>query len=159
MFSTRICVVAVGRMKNPFLRSAFLDYLQRAERFFKMDVLEQRRGLYTSPGRVALERKKERERLVAKRGERAFLVVLDERGQDLSTAELAAKLRELQERGCTEILFFIGGPFGLAEGLESEADLLLSLSRLTLPHELARVMLMEQLYRCGTILSGENYHK
>jgi 23S rRNA (pseudouridine1915-N3)-methyltransferase len=158
-FSTKIRIVVVGKMKNPFFRDAFEDYLRRAERFFRTEVVELRRGTYGTYGRVELERRKEWEQLRARHGERTFLVVLDEKGKDLSTMDLAGKLRELQERGYAEVLFFIGGPFGLAHGLEARADLLLSLSRLTLPYELARVMLMEQIYRCGTILSGENYHK
>jgi 23S rRNA (pseudouridine1915-N3)-methyltransferase len=121
--------------------------------------VELKRRSYGKADRVEGELENERRKLESKKKERSFLIVLDEKGKELTTGELAAMISDLQKRRYTEIRFFIGGPYGMAPGARAGSDLLLSMSRLTLPHQLARVMLMEQIYRCGTILSGENYHK
>jgi 23S rRNA (pseudouridine1915-N3)-methyltransferase len=86
-------------------------------------------------------------------------VVMDERGQLLTSAELAQQLERWMNSGAKQISFIIGGAAGLEPSLRDSADLLLALSPMTLPHELARVILSEQLYRAMTIIRGEPYHK
>ncbi|MHB8418837.1 MAG: 23S rRNA (pseudouridine(1915)-N(3))-methyltransferase RlmH [Myxococcales bacterium] len=91
--------------------------------------------------------------------ERDLAVALDERGEMLSSEGLASRLREVERSGGRDLAFLVGGPGGLDPALLGEAKWKLSLSRLTLPHQLARVVLLEQIYRALTILRGEPYHK
>ena len=87
-----------------------------------------------------------------------FLVVLDSRGKQLSSEDLAGNLRKHLEQGTQQLVFVVGGPDGFSEALRTQAPLTLSLGPMTFPHELARVVLLEQLYRAFTILKGHPYH-
>lgn len=89
----------------------------------------------------------------------AKVIVLDERGQNMKSAELAAKIENWQLNGCSEICFLIGGADGHLESTRQKADLLLSFGKLTLPHMLMRAVLAEQIYRIQTIIAGHPYHR
>lgn len=97
-------------------------------------------------------------RIVAALPKGACRVVLDERGESLTTRALAARMAQWRQRG-RDVAFIIGGADGVAAALKEEADLLWSLSALTLPHQLARIVLAEQLYRATTLLAGHPYHR
>jgi 23S rRNA (pseudouridine1915-N3)-methyltransferase len=103
-------------------------------------------------------RQKEAQALLARKGPQDWLVALDERGQELTSEELAQFLGKAQ-LGSRDVLCVIGGDEGLDASVRQQAHLVLSLSRMTLPHRLARVVLVEQLYRALTLLKGEPYHK
>ena len=89
----------------------------------------------------------------------AYLVAMCVEGQGASSEELASRIKSLDERGAGRICFLVGGSFGLDEGLKKRADWRLSMSKMTFPHHLARVMLAEQVYRAFTINAGKRYHK
>lgn len=154
----RALVVAVGTRMPQWVVDAFEDYRSRMPREFKVDLVEvkaeKRTGSLTAERAMALEC--QRIRAALPRGCR--IVALDERGRTLTSEQFAAELERLRSEG-DDIAFLIGGADGLAPELKSTAAMLLSLSRMTLPHGMARVLLAEQLYRAHTISSGHPYHR
>jgi 23S rRNA (pseudouridine1915-N3)-methyltransferase len=152
----KVRLLAIGRDRSGLFAPAVDEYLSRLSRTLKVELVElpeARRQAGTpqareEEGATLLARLKPGERLVA----------LDERGEQPSSLELARRLARWQERG-QDVALVIGGADGLAPAVLARADERLSLSRLTLPHRLARLVLVEQLYRAVTILRGEPYHK
>jgi 23S rRNA (pseudouridine1915-N3)-methyltransferase len=148
-------IVAVGRPPAGPLREAIAEFETRASRYWPIEIAEVR----AEPARsrkAAEVRRLEGERL-SKRAS-GVIVVLDERGRSLSTDRFAAWMTERRDRA-EDVAFLIGGAFGLDDALREHASLVLSVSPWTLPHDLARLVLAEQLYRAGTISRGEPYHK
>jgi 23S rRNA (pseudouridine1915-N3)-methyltransferase len=155
----KVVVVAVGRARGP-LGEAVAEYEARAGRYWKLEAVEVAGGLKGSSS-AAPERvmEAEAERILARVPVGLELVALTREGRGMSSRELAAYLRELGTRSAPGVAFVIGGAFGLGEAVLGRASRELSLSALTLPHEMARLVLAEQLYRAGTIVRGEPYHK
>lgn len=148
----RLHILAVGRNKGA-LAELFADYAKRLNWTCDVREIDAPRGL---SGEIL--KRKEAEKLAALLPDKAFVVALDERGKDLGSEEFAAKLRQWQERS-GDIAFILGGADGLSEELRQRADFILGLGRKTWPHMLARVMLMEQIYRAQQILAGHPYHR
>jgi 23S rRNA (pseudouridine1915-N3)-methyltransferase len=150
-------VVAVGRVRDVALRAACDDYLGRARRGARIEVHE-----VTEAGRAggtpAVTRRIEGERLRRATPGGALRVALTREGR-VHTSEHFARVVGRWREGARDVAFLLGGAHGLADGLLRDADVALSLSPMTLPHELARLVLLEQLYRAGTISRGEPYHK
>jgi 23S rRNA (pseudouridine1915-N3)-methyltransferase len=147
----RIRLVSVGRDKE-FTAQGAQDYAERIRRFAPLELVE----LSAATGPDAKER--EAERILAKRLPRGELWALDERGTELSSSELAARVARLRD-SALDLTLCVGGDEGLAAAVAREARFIWSLSRLTLPHRLARVVALEQLYRAFEILRGGPYHK
>jgi len=139
--------------------AAFNDYWRRMRALWKLELIElptaSRRDI---GGQAAVAKSAEARRLLELLGPRDFIVALDEHGTQKSTVELSLWLEQRRASG-KDLAFVIGGPDGLAEEVLARAHLRWSLSRLTLPHGLARVMLVEQIYRATTILAGHPYHR
>ena len=152
----RVIVAAVGKPRNAALAAAIEFYETRAGRYWPLDVREVREepARATAPDQV---REREGERL-ASRIEGADLVVCDERGEAMTSAAFARFLQEARERA-RDVAFVIGGAYGLSPALRKRAARRLALAPWTLPHEMARLVLAEQIYRAGTIVRGEPYHK
>ncbi len=154
----KLLILAVGRLRSPFYRQAFEDYGRRLVHYTRFESVEVK-GVKLPPKESAATRKsilaREAERLLARIPAGARTVALAEEGRTLDSAGLADLVG--RERGGV-LVFVVGGSLGLHDDLKKRADLLLSLSRMTLPHELARLVLAEQLYRAFTILRGEPYH-
>jgi 23S rRNA (pseudouridine1915-N3)-methyltransferase len=152
----RIVVAAVGKPRNAALAAAILDYETRAARYWPLEVHEVReeRAASASPGVV---RERVGDRLLEQVGGTA-IVVCDANGKSLDSENFAQWLQREREKG-QDTSFVIGGAFGLSASVIGAARLKLSLAPWTLPHELARLVLAEQLYRAGTIIRGEPYHK
>lgn len=152
----KLIVAAVGKPRNAALAAAIEQYEARAARYWPLEVREVREE--TGRGtRAELVREKEAERLVT-RVEGASVVACDERGTAMTSSRFATFLQEARERA-RDVAFVIGGAHGLADSLRDRAQTRLALAPWTLPHELARLVLAEQLYRAGTIVRGEPYHK
>jgi 23S rRNA (pseudouridine1915-N3)-methyltransferase len=152
----QFALVVVGKPRDGAMAEAVHEYERRAARYWPLDVREVRE----EPARSAspdLVRKREGERLAERAGS-AVLVACDVGGSNLSSAQFADWMQRSRERG-RDLAFVIGGAYGLADDLRARAETKLSLSAFTLPHELARLVLAEQLYRAGTIVRGEPYHK
>jgi 23S rRNA (pseudouridine1915-N3)-methyltransferase len=147
--------VAVGRPPAGPLRDAIEDYEKRASRYWPLEIVEVRAESARSRSPVEV-RRLEGERLVGKVG--GILVALDEKGKTFSSAKFAQWMVERREHA-EDTTFVIGGAYGLDEVVRKRAAMLLSLSPWTLQHEMARLLLAEQLFRAGTIHRGEPYHK
>ena len=148
-------IVVVGRPPAGALRDAIAEYEQRASRYWPIEVLEVQAEPAKSrtPDEV---RRREAERLLERIS--GTIVALDERGRSLTTEAFAKWIAERRDRA-EDTSFVVGGAFGLDESVRKRASLILAIAPWTLQHELARLVLTEQLYRAGTILRGEPYHK
>ena len=154
----KVRILAVGKLKETRSREAAEDYLARVNRYLPCEVVEVKdAGGERDEARIlASEARRLRD---AAAGDGEFRVALDVRGKSYSSVEFARFLGDRMSHGGGDLAFLIGGPWGLEPGLRRECELQLSLSALTFPHDLVRVILLEQIYRALTILRGEPYHK
>lgn len=152
----KVIVAAVGKPRDAALAAAIEQYEQRAARYWPLDVREVKAEMARGDA-IEDVRAKEGERLAA-RVEGATVVACDEGGATMTSSTFAKFLQDARERA-RDLAFVIGGAYGLADSLRSRAQTRLALAPWTLPHELARLVLAEQLYRAGTIVRGEPYHK
>jgi 23S rRNA (pseudouridine1915-N3)-methyltransferase len=149
----RFRFVWIGKTRDARLRALVDEYLQRLGRFTRFEVTELREGT----GRAGIE--DESKRIIGALHSDGLTVLLDVEGREWSSPQLAAEVEKWQNGGVKEIAFVIGGPTGVNPQVAARADLRWSLSRLTLTHEMARVLLVEQLYRAYTIIHGLPYQK
>jgi 23S rRNA (pseudouridine1915-N3)-methyltransferase len=155
----KILLLAVGRVKGT-VAEAVEDYEERARRYWKLEVIEVAAGAPGGAGASAERvRAAESERILARLPDGLELVAMTRVGQAMSSKELATYLDGLGTRSSLGAAFVIGGAYGLDESVFARASKKVSLSALTLPHEMARLVIAEQLYRAGTIVRGEPYHK
>lgn len=154
----RIAVVAIGSPRDSALAALIREYESRASRYFSFDVIEVPgvRGGSLNPDEV---RRREGEALLAKTPVRLARFAVTRIGRSMSSSELATRLGEMGTYGLPGAAFIIGGAHGLDEAVLEAAEERLSLSAFTFPHEIARLVLAEQIYRAGTINRGEPYHK
>jgi 23S rRNA (pseudouridine1915-N3)-methyltransferase len=153
----RIFIVAVGKPRNAGLATAIAEYEMRAGRYWPLECIEVREEPAKSAS-ADLVREREGERLAARVAGGALLVCCDPGGRRMDSAAFSAWLQGERERG-RDVAFVIGGAYGLSPALVQRAAVRLELAPWTLPHELARLVLAEQLYRAGTIVRREPYHK
>lgn len=153
---SKIGFIWVGKPKEKFYREGCEHYWKKLGRFFKLEESTVKDG----PGKLpAPERnKKEGEGILTKARPSDMLIIMDEFGDRVTSKKLATQLRTWTEDPNLRPTFVIGGPFGLSESVKAKARIKLRLSDMTLPHELARLVLLEQLYRAGTILRNMPYH-
>jgi 23S rRNA (pseudouridine1915-N3)-methyltransferase len=149
-------LAVVGRVKEPHWRAACDEYLKRLRPYATMDVVEvSDRDLGTDPGRAVAA---EGVDLLRALPDGSYVVVLDLGGTQRTSEQFSEDLAALMVRGRSDITFVIGGSAGLAPEVLARADVVLSLSKMTLPHQLARVVLLEQIYRAFKIMRNEPYH-
>jgi len=152
-----VTVAAVGKLRTVYWLAAQQEYAKRIRRYVKLDIIEARDHVGTGVAdAVAMQR--EGQGLLDAVAGIPWVVMLDVQGKHAGSDGLARYLRK-QVDTYRDLAFVIGGPVGLSDEVQTAANDALSLSTLTLPHELARVVLLEQLYRALTILNGEKYHK
>jgi 23S rRNA (pseudouridine1915-N3)-methyltransferase len=154
----RIRIIAVGERMPHWVDEVVDDYTRRLAGSLKVALVEVPAGQRSSRGDPTQAMHSEGQRILALIKPQEFVAALDERGVQLTTRELATWLSGRMNDG-RDLALLIGGPDGLAGEVRSRADQQLSLSRLTLPHPLVRVVLAEQLYRAHTVLSGHPYHR
>ena len=150
-------LIWVGKTKNEHLRRLTDDYLQRLARFARCEVTEVRESDHSSQPQSVLDT--EGKRIVNALTANALVVLLDLDGRQWSSPELAAEVERWQGSGVKDVAFVIGGHYGVSADIRQLANVRWSLSRLTLTHEMARVLTVEQLYRAYTILHGLPYQK
>ena len=158
----KVTVLCVGKLKEKFYLDAVAEYAKRLQRHCKLEIVElpeQRLPERPSQGEVdaALEREAAAIREKLPRGGAVIAMCIE--GKLLSSEEMAKKLMDFGLAGKSQLTFLIGGSVGLHPSLKAQADLRLSMSPMTFPHHLARVMLLEQLYRAFKIREGSSYHK
>jgi 23S rRNA (pseudouridine1915-N3)-methyltransferase len=155
----RFVVAAVGRLKTPHFAAACHDYQGRLAHTFPTTVVEIKDPPRTGGGRPEQWKAQEATGLLAALPPGGRLVALDERGRSLTSRAFAEWVGHVRDQGVPAVVFAIGGPDGLDESVRKRADMVLSFGAMTMPHELVRVVLLEQLYRAGAILSGSPYHR
>jgi 23S rRNA (pseudouridine1915-N3)-methyltransferase len=154
----KLVVASVGKAKGA-IGDAIGEYESRVRRYFAFEAHEVKEEQYRGRGDAARVRDEEGKRLLARVPAGAEIVALHETGKAWDSHRLASYLADLQLRSSPGAAFLIGGAYGLSDEILARANHLLALGSLTLPHELARLVLTEQLYRAGTINRGEPYHK
>ena len=158
----RLTIAAIGRMKQGPDRALVERYLDRLSKVGGQVGLDFRGLKETVESRlqsVGERRKEEAAKLVAGLDDDCLRIVFDERGTSMSSEDFAAMLGNFRDAGRREVCFFLGGPDGHDPELAASAEKLLSFGKMTFPHQIARLMLAEQLYRATTILSGHPYHR
>ena len=157
-----ITLIAMGKLKEPFYLSAAAEYAKRLGgycRFTLTELPEVRLPENPSPSEIAQGLDKEANAILARIPKGAWLCVFTPEGKLLSSEDFAAKLREVKNTGKGSACFLIGSSFGIAPRVKSRADFRLSMGPMTFPHHLARIMVLEQLYRAEAIQAGSKYHK
>ena len=158
----RLTIACVGRMKSGperELANRYLDRLAKSGAPLGLDYATLTEHTESRAAGVAERKRDEAARMLASLPEKTVLVALDETGKTLSSEEFAAELARLRDEGIRDLALVIGGPDGLDPELRSKARLVLSLGRMTWPHQIARMLLAEQIYRATTILAGHPYHR
>ena len=158
----KITVITVGKIKEKFTRDAIAEYTKRLSKYCKLEIIEvaDEKTQENASNIVCNQiRQKEGERILKYIREDAFVVTLEIKGKLLTSEELAEKIEKLGVQGTSHIIFVIGGSIGLSQEVMGKSNLALSFSKMTFPHQLMRVILLEQIYRSYRIISGEPYHK
>ncbi|GFI61377.1 ribosomal RNA large subunit methyltransferase H [Clostridiales bacterium] len=158
----KVTIIGVGRLKEKFWRDAVAEYSKRLGRYIKLDIIEvpdEKAPETMSDAEVEAVKKREGAGILKNIREGAFVIALSIKGKMLSSEELADFLGERMIRGDGNIVFVIGGSLGLSQEVLNRADFELSFSKMTFPHQLMRVILLEQFYRAIKIMRNEPYHK
>ncbi len=156
-----ITVVAVGKIKERYFTDAISEYSKRLSRFVKLNIIEvsdEKIPDNASEKEAEQIKEKEGEKILAKLPQGAYSVAMCIEGGQLASEEIAKKLASVS-MNTSHIVFIIGGSLGLSDAVKKKADLQLSFGKITLPHQLMRVVLLEQVYRAFKINNNENYHK
>ena len=158
----KITVIAVGKIKEKFYTDAIAEYSKRLSRYCRLEVIQVADEKTPDGASEAQERQikeKEGSRILAQIKDGAYVIALAVQGTMLSSEQLASKLNKLGVDGQSQIVLIIGGSLGLSDEVLKRADYHLIFSPMTFPHQLMRVILLEQIYRSYRIISGEPYHK
>jgi len=149
----------IGKTKEPSLSKVEEKYLKRIEQLLPAERKTIPKLKKSDPHQQIAQLEREAQQIERKLSARTYLVVLDHMGTEFTSPRLASFLAELMNRGVSEVTFVVGSDLGIPERIRDLADLKWALTKLTLPHELARIVLLEQIYRAVTIIKGLPYHK
>ena len=158
----KITVIAVGKIKEKFFSDAIAEYQKRLSRYCKLEIVQvadEKTPDKASELQNEQIKKKESERILAHIKDGAYVIALAINGKMLSSEQLSAELERLGNQGQSQVVMIIGGSLGLSKEVLDRADYKLSFSPMTFPHQLMRVVLLEQVYRGFKIMAGEPYHK
>lgn len=155
----KIKIIVVGKTRESFLQQGEQIFLKRLRRYTKCEIVVVQPVRLTASTNENVARQKEGDRILQKCDASEWTVVLDCKGQQMSSEKLANFIQQRRNSGIHEITFIVGGPIGLAQEVLQHANIVLSLSCMTFTHEMTRLILYEQIYRAFTILKGEKYHK
>lgn len=158
----KITIITVGKIKEKYLKDAIAEYSKRLTKYCKLEIVEVADEKTPDNASEVVEnaiRAKEAERILKYVKDDAFVITLEINGKQLTSEELADKIDKLGVQGTSHIIFIIGGSIGLGEDVLQKSNYALSFSKMTFPHQLMRVILLEQIYRSYRIISGEPYHK
>lgn len=157
-----ITIATVGKVKDKYMKMGIEEFIKRLKPYAKINIVEvadERAPETLSEADMEIVKKKEAERLLAKIGENDHVIALAIEGKMKTSEELAEGLDSLMTYGKSKVSFVIGGSLGLHESIYKRADELLSFSKMTFPHQLMKLILLEQVYRAFKIMKGEPYHK
>lgn len=155
-----INLICLGKLKEQYWRDAEAEYLKRLGAFAKINIIELREESFDAKNNLTEIKTREAEKIKKELDKlpNSFVIVLNQNGKNFSSEQLAEKMTELTNQQINNLTFIIGGPLGLCESILKIADLKLSLSSLTFTHQMARVILWEQIYRASMIGAGRQYH-
>ena len=157
-----ITLIVMGKLKEKFYLSAASEYTKRLGGYCKFNLVELpefRLPDDPSPAEISSGLEKEADTILAKIPKGAWLCIFTPEGKELSSEEFAEKLRTVKISGKSSACFLIGSSFGISPRIKQQADFKLSMGKMTFPHHLARIMVLEQLYRAEAIQAGSKYHK
>ena len=158
----RINIVCVGKIKEKYLKLGIDEFKKRLSKYCKLEVIEledEKAPENLSDKEMLIIKEKEGKKILSKIKDNSYVIALAIDGKNLSSEELAETINKLGVRGISNITFVIGGSLGLSDEVLSRADYKLSFSKMTFPHQLMRLILLEQVYRAYRINNGEPYHK
>lgn len=158
----KITLITVGKIKEKYLKDAIAEYSKRLSRYCKLEIVEVADEKTPDNASDTVEdaiRDKEGERILKYIKEDAYVITLEIAGKRLTSEEMAEKIDKLGVQGTSHIIFIIGGSIGLGREILKRSDYALSFSKMTFPHQLMRVILLEQIYRSYRIINHEPYHK
>ncbi|PKR77404.1 23S rRNA (pseudouridine(1915)-N(3))-methyltransferase RlmH [Halalkalibacillus sediminis] len=157
-----ITIISVGKLKEKYLKQGIDEYLKRLKSYAKVKIEEipdEQAPDHLSEADEEIIKNKEGEKILTKLSTDTYVITLEIEGKMLTSEKFAAKLDELATYGKSKIAFVIGGSLGLSEEVKKRSDLVVSFSKMTYPHQLMRLILLEQVYRAFRINRGEPYHK
>ena len=158
----RINIVCVGKIKEKYLKLGIDEFKKRLSKYCKLEIIEledEKAPENLSDKEMLMIKEKEGKKILSKIKDNSYVIALAIDGKNLSSEELAETINKLGVRGISNITFVIGGSLGLSDVVLSRADYKLSFSKMTFPHQLMRLILLEQVYRAYRINNGEPYHK
>ncbi|MEI8378036.1 MAG: 23S rRNA (pseudouridine(1915)-N(3))-methyltransferase RlmH [bacterium] len=155
----QIKIIVVGKLKEKSYQEISDEFSKRIRPYCSEKIIEIQAENLKNVSTDKIARAREAQKILPNLSEDAFVVILDIKGQQLSSESLAKKVQEISNSGVNELIFVIGGATGLDETVKARADLSLSFSKMTFTHQFARLMLQEQLYRAFKIINNEPYHK
>ncbi|CDQ37957.1 23S rRNA (pseudouridine(1915)-N(3))-methyltransferase RlmH [Virgibacillus salexigens] len=158
----KITIVSVGKLKEKYLKQGIDEYLKRLNAYAKVSIIEvadEKAPENMSEAEMQEVKQKEGERILSHLSQDTYVITLEINGKMLSSEQFAKKMDELATYGKSKIAFVIGGSLGISDEVQKRSDLALSFSKMTFPHQLMRLVLLEQVYRGFRINRGEPYHK
>jgi len=154
-----INIIAVGKIREKYIKSGIEEFLKRIQPYSSVKIIEIEAEMVKSDDQIKKAMDIEGEKILNIISDSAYIIVLDVFGKKLSSEKFASKIQNISTQGINQLVIIIGGAFGLDEKVKKNADFSLSLSEMTLPHQLARLFLLEQIYRSFKIINNEPYHK
>lgn len=158
----KITILTVGKIKEKFYIEAVNEYAKRLSRYCKLDIVQvtdEKTSENCSDVELDLVKKKEADRILKHISDDSYVITLEILGKQMDSLELSEKINKLGIQGTSHIIFVIGGSLGLHKTVSDRADFKLSFSKMTFPHQLMRVILLEQIYRSYRIINNQPYHK
>ena len=149
-----IRIICVGKIKEKYFTDAIKEYQKRLSKYTKLEIVE----VNDYDGDISTILKKESEQILKYLNDKSYIVTLEIEGQQLDSIEFSKKIDNILINNA-DITFIIGGSYGLSDDIKNRSNYKLSFSKMTFPHQLFRVMLLEQIYRCYRIINNESYHK
>ena len=157
----KVTLICVGKVKEKFYRDAIKEYEKRLGAYIKLNTIEisDEKVKVENDSEIALAMEKEGNNILSKIKDNQYVISLEILGKNLSSEEFASKIDNLMLTGKSDVTLVIGGSYGLSDSVKKRSDFALSFSRMTFPHQMMRVVLLEQVYRAYRIITGASYHK
>ena len=157
----KVTLICVGKVKEKFYRDAIKEYEKRLGAYIKLNTIEisDEKVKVENDSEIALAIEKEGNNILSKIKDNQYVITLEILGKNLSSEEFALKIDNLMLTGKSDVVLVIGGSYGLSDSVKKRSDFALSFSRITFPHQMMRVVLLEQVYRAYRIITGASYHK
>lgn len=157
----KVTLICVGKVKEKFYRDAIKEYEKRLGAYIKLNTIEisDEKVKVENDSEIALAMEKEGNNILSKIKDNQYVITLEILGKNLSSEEFALKIDNLMLIGKSDVALVIGGSYGLSDSVKKRSDFALSFSRMTFPHQMMRVVLLEQVYRAYRIITGASYHK